>query len=486
MKKIVVAGGTGLPFPLPDVPVVSAREYLTSPAWLTPAVHVVNLSAEYRYGSRGYYVSLLAEARGHRVLPSVKTIQDLKTSSLTQVISDEVSTLIDRSLRRLKTDEFVLSVYFGRNLAKQHDRLARELFRLFQAPLLRARFGRSRAGYWELRSVRALSMSEVPAEHLEFLGQAAREYFSRRSYRRTGPGRFRYDLAILHNPEEPNPPSDPRALEKFVDAGERAGFNTELVTRDDFARMGEFDALLIRETTGVNHHTYRFARRAESERLAVIDDPDAILRCTNKVYLAELLGSKGVPMPRTVIVHRDNADTVIDELGLPLVLKVPDGSFSTGVKRAASPGEVRETLDAMLDRSDLVIAQAFTPTDYDWRVGVLDGEPLFACKYYMARGHWQIYNWASRARKHREGAYETVALDRVPAPVLETALAATALIGTSLYGVDLKEVDGRPMVIEVNDNPNIDAGVEDRVAGDALYDRVIAALRARIEDGRKS
>ena len=485
MKKIVVASGPGLPFVLPDVPVVPAREYLTAREWfVADPVHVVNLSHEYRYGSRGYYVSLLAEARGHRVLPSVKTIQDLKASTLTQVITDEVASLIDRSLRRVKADDFVLSVYFGRNLAKQHDRLARELFRLFQAPLLRARFVRSRGG-WALRSVRALSMSDVPAEHLSFLEEAAREYFSRRSYRRAGPGPFRYDLAILHNPDEATPPSDPRAMARFVAAGERAGFSVEMVTRDDYARMGEFDALLIRETTGVNHHTYRFARRAESQRLAVIDEPDAILRCTNKVYLAELMAAHDIPTPPTVVVHRENADTVVDALGLPLVLKVPDGSFSTGVKKAASAAEVGETLDAMLDRSELVIAQAYAPTDYDWRIGVLDGEPLYACRYFMARGHWQIYNWSSRSRQNREGGFETVPLDGVPEPVIRTALDATALIGTSLYGVDLKELGDGPVVIEVNDNPNIDAGVEDREAGDALYDRIIAGLRARLERERQ-
>ncbi len=486
MKKIVVTGGPGLPFELPDVPVVTAREYLTAREWFDASgVHVVNLSHEYRYGSRGYYVSLLAEARGHRVLPSVKTIQDLKASTLSQVISDEVATLIDRSLRRLRTDDFVLSVYFGRNLAKQHDRLARALFRLFQAPLLRARFIRGRGGTWTLRSVRALSMSDVPSEHLDFLGQAARDYFARRAYRRSGPGPFKHDLAILHNPEDPTPPSDSKALAKFVAAGERAGFAVELVTRDDYARMGEFDALLIRETTAVSHHTYRFARRAESQRLAVIDDPDAILRCTNKVYLAELLQAHNVATPRTVIVHRDNAESVIDTLGLPLVLKVPDGSFSTGVKKAASSQEVAETLDTMLNRSDLVIAQAYTPTEYDWRVGVLDGEPLYACKYYMARGHWQIYNWASRSRRHQEGDFETVPLDRVPERVLKTALRATTLIGSSLYGVDLKEINGRPVVIEINDNPTVDAGVEDRVAGDALYDRIIGVLKTRMPKERR-
>lgn len=35
---------------------------------------VINLSDEYGYNSEGYYCSLLAQARGHRVLPGVETL----------------------------------------------------------------------------------------------------------------------------------------------------------------------------------------------------------------------------------------------------------------------------------------------------------------------------------------------------------------------------------------------------------------------------
>ena len=52
-------------------------------------------------------------------------------------------------------------------------------------------------------------------------------------------------------------------------------------------------------------------------------------------------------------------------------------------------------------------------------------------------------------------------LPDVPKEVTGVALVACAIIGDGLYGVDLKEVGGRVFVIEVNDNPNIDAGVED-------------------------
>jgi hypothetical protein len=28
-------------------------------------------------------------------------------------------------------------------------------------------------------------------------------------------------------------------------------------------------------------------------------------------------------------------------------------------------------------------------TDFDWRIGVLDRQPIFASKYFMSQGHWR-------------------------------------------------------------------------------------------------
>jgi glutathione synthase/RimK-type ligase-like ATP-grasp enzyme len=47
--------------------------------------------------------------------------------------------------------------------------------------------------------------------------------------------------------------------------------------------------------------------------------------------------------------------------------------------------------------------------------------------------------------------------------------------------VDLKQVGGKVLAIEVNDNPNIDAGVEDRVLKDEVYLRIMRVFLRRIE-----
>ena len=135
----------------------------------------------------------------------------------------------------------------------------------------------------------------------------------------------------------------------------------------------------------------------------------------------------------------------------------------------------------MFSSSDLIIAQEYLPTDFDWRIGVLEGTPLFACKYFMARGHWQIYNNRAAVKRDQSGDFECVPLELVPKQIVQAAVRACEVIGRGLYGVDLKEIDGRPSVIEVNDNPSLDADVEDKLLRERLWDRLAETFYRRME-----
>ena len=290
----------------------------------------------------------------------------------------------------------------------------------------------------------------------------------------------KYEMAILYNPEEEMPPSDEKAVSRFTKAAESVGLGAELVSRDDYARLAEFDALFIRETTRVGHHTYRFSRRAEAEGLVVMDDPESILKCTNKVYLAELFHRYGVPQPRTVLVHKENVEHAGRELGFPLVLKQPDASFSQGVVKVRDEKSLVEQATQFLEDSELFIAQEFVPTDFDWRIGIIDRQPLYACRYFMVNGHWQIYKTDSGG-KRRSGRSETIPVELAPREVLRVATKAANLIGDGFYGVDVKQSGDRCYLIEVNDNPSIDSGVEDAVLKEELYRRIISVFLKRIE-----
>ncbi|HAO33945.1 MAG TPA: RimK family alpha-L-glutamate ligase [Candidatus Competibacteraceae bacterium] len=473
----------------PKLPVVAAKDYLAKPEYSSAGrnLRVLNLCRSYRYLSVGYYCSLLAEARRHRVIPSVRTLNDLSRKSIYSLdvedLDDHVQQVLGKPRPGFTATAFELDIYFGQCPAKELQELARQLFGVFRAPLLRVEFRLQ--GQWRIATLKALHLHSLSAEQEEMFLGALTTYLSRRWRQPRARSNYRYDLAMLHNPKEAMPPSNPKALQQFVKIGRECGVNVELIEKKDYGRLAEFDALFIRETTGIDHYTYQFSKKAESEGMVVIDDPDSILKCTNKVYLDELLRTHRIRTPKTVIVRRDNLERVDNEIPYPIVLKIPDGSFSRGVFKVNDRPELLEVAGRLFKSSDLVLAQEFLYTEFDWRVAILNRTPLFVCQYFMSKEHWQIYNHdPGREREAREGDSKTFQVADAPEIVVKTALKAAGLIGNGFYGVDLKQTTKGVVVIEINDNPSIDYGVEDALLKDQLYRTIIEDLVWRLDRKR--
>jgi glutathione synthase/RimK-type ligase-like ATP-grasp enzyme len=482
---VVVNHPRDWPFEVEGMRIVTARDYLTDPAYSeNNSARVLNLCRTERYQGRGYYVSLLAEARGHRPMPEVKTLGDLQTPEpLDRLLPASFNEQLQRALAQSGEATFVLDAFFGHDPTRRHESLAQQLFATLRIPLLRAFFDRPR-GRWQLRDLALVGVADVDATLRPHVAEAAREFMTRSPRPRmkeapTGAPQ----IAILYDESAAHPPSNPAAIAKLCDAARTLGMRATVIGRADIEKLAAFDALFIRETTNVNHHTYQYARRAAQEGLVVVDDPDSILKCTNKVYLNELLSRHRVPVPKTLMVHRDNVDQIVPLLGLPCILKQPDSAFSLGVAKVETPEAVRDVCEDLLAKSDLVVAQEWLPTTFDWRVGVYDRRPLYVCKYFMAPGHWQIVK-RERGRTV-EGSTQALSVGEAPEIVVRTAVRAANLIGDGLYGVDLKQDGQQCYVMEVNDNPNLDTDTEDGVLKDALYREVMGVFLRRIQERRR-
>ncbi|MBL8581727.1 MAG: RimK family protein, partial [Rhizobiaceae bacterium] len=441
---------------------------------------VINLSSSYGYQSRGYYASLLASSRGHRVIPSVETMIDLSERKLYEHALPELDVALNKCRKALGgTFPAKVSIFFGIGPGKAWDRFAKLLFDWFRAPALEVSI---EDGEWAvIRKIGFLPLPRMrPDERNRFL--SCLETYTSREWRDTkGRTPARYTFATLVNPHEEMPPSEIASLRYWAKIAERMGVEVEPITSKDLAKLANYDALFIRETTSISNHTYRFARRAQQEGMPVIDDPLSMIRCTNKVYLNELMAYNKVPVPPTVMIAGPgDLEMAADSLGFPLVLKIPDGAFSRGVRKASNQAELKALASKWLEDSDLLIAQKFLPTEYDWRVGVLGGQPLFAVQYLMAKKHWQIVNH-ERAGKPEQGGIKTFTLKDAPPAVVETAVRAARCIGDGLYGVDLKETKDGVFVIEVNDNPNLDHGWEDSGEKDEVWVRLTQWFLERLE-----
>jgi glutathione synthase/RimK-type ligase-like ATP-grasp enzyme len=467
------------PYEIPGADVALATRYLAGAPYENGAYNkVYNLCDSGRYQGQGFYVSMLAEARGHQPVPNLRTIEDLGSEPVLELLAQEMEPLVEQlGAVPDKGDTLEVDAYFGADPTGRYEALARRLFALVRAPLLRTRF-RFAEGRGKLESVQALALADIPDDRRWFLSLAATQVVAgarkvRRPEAEGGPA-----IAILHDGGSADAPSNPEALHRFVGAATRLGMRASIIGKDSLDRLENFHALFIRDTTNLNHHTYDFSRRAAALGLVVIDDPESILQCNNKVYLHELLTRHKLPMPRSLLVHRENVGQIVPTVGLPCILKQPDSAFSLGVSKVDTPEQLLQTVESLLAKSELVIAQEFLPTQFDWRIGIFDRRPLFACRYFMAPNHWQVIKRDRGGRT--EGATAAVPLGEVPEAVMKAALDAANLIGSGLYGVDVKQVGQTCYVIEVNDNPNIDAGNEDSFLGDALYEEVMSVFKRRI------
>ncbi|MBI9069761.1 MAG: GNAT family N-acetyltransferase [Salinivirgaceae bacterium] len=461
--------------------VISVREYINNPIYQTNSdFRIFNLCSSYKYQSYGYYVSLLASARGQRIIPSTITIRDFRILNVIHSAAYDIEEQINGSLCKEKGSGFSLNIYFGQTSIKGYNSLASKLHQLFEAPLFKVDFIKHDEK-WIIKRLKVLTLNKVPESDLNSVYQFAEKYFNKKRFNKTKLVNYKYDIAVLVDPKETNSPSCPKALEKFKSAANRKGLYLEFITKKDIDKINEFDALFIRETTCVNNHTYEFSRMAYAEGLVVLDDPWSILRCSNKIYQNEILKKHKILTPETNIFTKNFFDkTVLKQMNYPLVLKQPDSAFSLGVIKVENEIEALAAINDLFKISDMLVCQEFLYSEFDWRIGIIDNTPLFACKYYMSKDHWQIYNWKGE-EEDPSGDSETLCIESVPDIVVQTALKASSLIGDGLYGVDLKMIDGKVYVVEVNDNPNIDVGVEDLFLKDKLYDLIIESIYNRIE-----
>lgn len=310
------------------------------------------------------------------------------------------------------------------------------------------------------------------------------------------PGRFGLDLTapaggrrespsilVLTGGDPERAPSGSGSLKSLSRAFENVGIQTIIQDIED-TRPFQVDGAFIRTLTKVGGEAHRIAEEFELAGLPVLDRPSSIVRGCDKVHQAMLFGLAGVPTPKTALVtavaHAKKAQQRIGSW--PIVVKDPKGSFCSGVTVAHTREELEAAVEQHCRNVGSAVLQGFVASEFDWRIGVLDHEILFAAKYWMAAGSWKVRE--DQLGGARWGDCTPVPVEEVPSPVLEAARAASRATGPGLWGIDVKLVDDHAVVIEINDNPNIDDDVEAAIEGDRVWPRLAEWFAIQINRAR--
>lgn len=201
------------------------------------------------------------------------------------------------------SENWYLTIYFGKCKEKGLEKIAQYIFDNYPAPLLRVCLNNRQKN--QIESIQALPINQLTEEEQDYFAESL-DSFNRKVWRTRSQKNYRFSLAILYDPEEKFPPSNKKALQKILEIARKMNVYAELITEEDRNRLMEFDALFIRTTTSLNHYTFHLSQRATQNEMAVIDDPQSIIRCTNKVYLNELLKKEKIPVPLAMLIFRSN------------------------------------------------------------------------------------------------------------------------------------------------------------------------------------
>jgi len=142
---------------------LSAREYLQAQQSVCTdkKVQVINLCRSYKYLSPGYYCSLLAEARGQRVLPSVRTVNDLSRKALYGLHFGQFEAALDKAMKRKGSgsDHFSLMLYFGHTTQEGLADLGRQIFDQLPCPLRKVDFRRREQ--WTIQALKPPALKQL-------------------------------------------------------------------------------------------------------------------------------------------------------------------------------------------------------------------------------------------------------------------------------------------------------------------------------------
>jgi ribosomal protein S6--L-glutamate ligase len=213
------------------------------------------------------------------------------------------------------------------------------------------------------------------------------------------------------------------------------------------------EAVIPRIGHSITQHGVAVLRHIEQLGIWTANTGQGILQSRDKLQASQILARNRIPVPKTVYV-RDILDVeqAIETVGgLPVVVKVTQGTQGDGVFLRHTAFEVRNLVQGLLMTGKSVLVQEYIAESHgkDIRALVV-GDQVVACMRRRARGR------EFRSNYHLNGTVEKVEL---PEGYAEAACRAARVLGLNIAGVDLLEGKDGPLVLEVNSSPGLE-GIE--------------------------
>jgi ribosomal protein S6--L-glutamate ligase len=214
-----------------------------------------------------------------------------------------------------------------------------------------------------------------------------------------------------------------------------------------------YDAIIPRIGASVTFYGTAVVRQFEMMGVFTCIKSRGLTDSRDKLRSLQLLTKSGIGLPKTVFTnYSKNVESVIDSVGgVPVVIKLLEGTQGLGVVLADSKKAATSVLEAFNGLKARVIVQEFIKESggADIRAFVVDGKVVGAMKRQGKTGEF-------RSNLHRGGSSQIIELSDAEE---KAAVRSAKALNLGVAGVDMLQSSRGPLVLEVNSSPGIE-GIE--------------------------
>ena len=227
-----------------------------------------------------------------------------------------------------------------------------------------------------------------------------------------------------------------------------------------------WDAILPRISNNMTRYGCAIVRQFEMQGVWTASSSIAITRARDKLRSAQILTKAGVDTPKT-LVSRNTADIddLLDQIGLPVIIKLATGTHGNGVVLADTKKAAKSALQAFYlyneDGTNILLQEYVKESaGTDIRAFVVGNRVVASMKR-------QSLDDDFRSNLHKGG--EGTAIKLTP-DERRMAVRAAKAMGLHIAGVDIMRSTRGPLVLEVNASPGF--GIE-RITGRDVASKII-------------
>lgn len=217
--------------------------------------------------------------------------------------------------------------------------------------------------------------------------------------------------------------------------------------------LPRYNAIIPRIGSSITFYGTAIVRQFEMMGTFCVNGSVAIAQSRDKLRSLQLLSRKGLGMPKTGFARRpDNIKDLIKNAGgVPVVIKLLEGTQGLGVVLAESNNAAQSVIEAFMGLNANILVQEYIKESggADVRCFVIGDRVVAAMKRTATAGEF-------RSNLHRGGRGELIQLN---AEEEQTAIQAASVMGLNICGVDILQSKSGPMVMEVNSSPGLE-GIE--------------------------